>query len=202
MLQIKIAEGAEARKKIFRGAAKVGRLVGMSLGPRGRNAIIRTHYAPPQILNDGVTIARNIMLDDEMEDLGAQTLIDGSMKTDERAGDGTTSTAVIASKIVEEYAKKIEDEDKKHSGDGTIGDGSISIANVNAMAREILDVGADAIEKLKKMAHPLKKTELKNVISTSLGVVFPEYIDTLTEIIQETGKDGYVSVEDNWNTKY
>ena len=202
MLEIKIAEGVEARKKILRGAARVGKIVGMSLGPRGRNAIIKTHYSPPQILNDGVTIARNIMLDDDIEDLGAQTLIEGSMKTDARAGDGTTSTVVLASKIVEEYAKKIEDEDKAHSGDGTLGDGSVSVANVNLMAREILDVGAETIEKLKKMSHPLKKNELKNVISTSLGQIFPEYIDSLTEIIQETGKDGYVSVEDNWLTKY
>src|SRR3990167_6624565 len=202
MLQIIIKSGVSARRKILSGAIKVGEIVGMSLGPFGRNAIIKTKYSPPQILNDGVTIARNIMLDDDIEDLGAQTLIEGSMKTDDRAGDGTTTTVILASKIVEEYVKRIEEEDSSHSGLGTIGEGNIGVANVNKMAREILDTGKIVIEQLKKMSRPMKKQDLKNVISSSLGVLVPEFVDSLAEIVSAVGKDGHISVDDNWHTKY
>lgn len=202
MLHIQIADGAEGRRKILKGASRVGELVGISLGPRGRNAIVKVKYSPPMIVNDGVTIARHIMLKDDIEDLGAQTLIEGSMKADERAGDGTTTTVVLASKMVSEYAKKIEEDDKGASNSGVIGEAGSGLADVNKMAKEILDVGKKVVEKLKEMAKPLKKDQLKNVISSSLGVLFPEFVDNLTDTIEAVGKDGYVSVEDNWHTKY
>lgn len=200
MLKITTVDGPNARKKILKGATKISRLVGMSLGPFGRNAIIKKKYSPPEIVGDGATIARNIMLDDEIEDLGAQALIEGSMKTDERVGDGTTSTMVIASRIVEEYAKKIEEEDLASNGAGLVGDGSESVADVNKMAREIIETGKIVIEKLK--SKPLKKEQLKHVISSALGTLFPEFVDKLADTIQKVGKDGYVSVDDNWATKY
>lgn len=202
MIKIQIADGSKGRKKLLAGASRVGELVGISLGPKGRNAIIKTRYSAPQIVNDGVTIARNIMLPDDIEDLGAQTLIEGSMKADERAGDGTTTTTVLASKIVAEYAKKIEEEDKSNSESGTVGEAGSGTADVNKMAKEILDTGKVVVEKLVKMAKPLKKDQLKNVISSSLGVLFPEFVESLTETIESVGKDGYVSVEDNWHTQY
>lgn len=198
MFKIEIKDGAVGRKKLLKGASRVGELVGVSLGPKGRNAIIKTKYSAPQIVNDGVTIARHIMLEDEIEDLGAQTLIEGSMKADERAGDGTTTTTILASKIVSEYANKIEEEDIE-------GDPGVKLntgADVNKMAKQILDTGKETVEKLKKMAKPLKKDQLKNVISSSLGVLFQEFVDDLTNTIEEVGKDGYVSVEDNWHTQY
>ena len=202
MLNIIIENGREARRKILKGAARVGELVGASLGPRGRTAIIRTKYSAPQIVHDGVTIARNIMLKDEIEDLGAQTLIEGSMKTDARAGDGTTTCTVLASKIVSEYARKIEEEDKNHSDSGMLQEGGSGNADVNRMAKEILDTGRIVVEKLKKQAKPLVKKQLKDVVSSSLGILFPEFIDSIADTVEAVGKDGYVSVEDNWHTKY
>src|SRR3990167_5708705 len=166
MFKVIIEKGARGREKILRGASKVGELVGMSLGPKGRTAIIKTKYSAPQILHDGKTIAQHIMLEDDIEDLGAQTLIEGAMKTDDRVGDGTTTATIIASKIVEEYAKKIKEEDLAYGGDGVIGDGSQNIADVNRMAKEIIETGKFVIEKLEKMAKPLKKNELKNVVSS------------------------------------
>ena len=201
MLDTVIASGIEGRKKILKGATLVGEIVGSSLGPRGRNTVIKTKYSAPNIVNDGVTIARNIMLDDEIEDLGAQALIEGAMKTDEQAHDGTTTCIVVASEAVKSHAKKIEETDKEQTEDGTAGGGE-ALADVNSMAREILDTGKYVVEELKKMARPLKKNELKNVIATSLGKLFPEFIDTITHTIEETGADGYVSVDDNWHTKY
>lgn len=203
MNQIIIKHGQEGRKKLLTGASKVGELVGSSLGPKGRNSIIKVKYSAPQIFNDGVSIARNIMLDDEIEDLGAQTLIEGSMKIDERAGDGTTGGTVIASKIVHDYAKKIEEEDSSCGQTGTIGEANgVSMADVNSMAREILDTGNLVVKKLKEKATKLKKDELKNVVSSSLGLIYPEYTDTITEIVEKIGKDGYIDVDDNWATKY
>lgn len=202
MLNVEIENGVEARRKILRGVEKVGEIVGSSLGPKGRNTIIKTKYSAPQITNDGVTIARHIMLKDPIEDLGAQTLIDGAMKADERAGDGTSTATVLAAKAVSEYAKKIEEEDKSHSDTGTVGEASTGTADVNKMAREILDTGKHVIEELKKVARPLKKDELKNVVSSSLGTMFPEYVDMVAELVEEVGEGGYISVEDNWATKY
>ena len=96
MIKITLASGKSGRKRLLKGAITVGDIVGMSLGPRGRNAIIKTKYSPPNITNDGVSIARQIMLEDNIEDLGAQALIEGSMKVEERVGDGTTSAVVIS----------------------------------------------------------------------------------------------------------
>lgn len=201
MLNIDIAYGAEARRKILKGASKVGKIVGASLGPFGRNAIIKTKYSAPQIHGDGVTIARHIMLKDEIEDLGAQTLIEGAMKADDRVGDGTTTTTVIASKIVKEYGKKIEEEDKSYDT-GTTEEGG-GIADVNKMAREILDTGKDAVEKLQnELSRPLEKKDLKSVIKSSLGTLFTEHVDEITDVVEAVGKDGFISVEDNYATQY
>lgn len=203
MMEIVYAHGTKGRKKLLKGALEVGKLVGMSFGPFGRNAIIKTKYSAPNITNDGVSIAREIMLEDDIEDLGAQALIEGSMKTDERAGDGTTGTVILATKALSDYAQKIEDEDKKQNGIMPTTDNlEVSTANVNKMAREILDTGKEVVEKLKEMARPIKKDELRNVIATSLGTIFPEYVDVIAETVQDVGKDGLISVDDNWRTRY
>lgn len=202
MLKVIIKHGQEGRRKLLKGAALVGDLVGMSLGPRGRSAIIKTKYSPPHIHNDGSTIARHIMLDDPIEDLGAQTLIEGSMKTDERAGDGTTTTAVLAAKIVKDYAQRIEEEDKNDTESGFISEGNTGTADVNRMAKEILDTGKLVVERLREQTKSLAKKDLKNVVSSSLGVLFPEFVEEITNAVEQVGSDGYVSVEDNWHTKY
>lgn len=188
------AFGPAARKKLLRGAAVVGELVSATLGPKGRNSIIQTPYSAPSVTNDGVTIARNICLEDEIEDLGAQTVVEACMQTNDRAGDGTTTTATLACKIISECGKKIEEEDKtKDVGGG---------ADVVGMSRAILEGGAQVIEMLKESAKPLKKGEVKNIISTSIGKIKPEYVEPITEMIEAVGKDGYISVEDNWNTQH
>ena len=197
MAERTIAFGSQARKKLLSGALKVGKYVGATLGPKGRNGIIQAPYSAPDVTNDGVTIARNIVLPDEIEDLGAQTVVEATMKTNERAGDGTTTTAVIACKIIEVCAKIIDEADK-----GTEFSKDQIGADVVAMARSIMEGKDIVIEKLKAMAKPVKKGEIKNIISTSLGKIYPEYIETLTELVESVGKDGYISVDDNWGTKY
>ncbi len=203
MMEIETVSGKEARAKILKGAVKVGNIIGKTLGPRGRAAIIYTKYSAPAIHNDGVSVARQIMLEDEIEDLGAQTFIDGSMQTNDLAGDGTTTCMVLSTKILQDYSEKIKEEDKLQNTAGVVGeDGEESIADVNKMAREILDTGKIVVEKLKKMAHTLKPAELKGVIATSMGSLYPAYTDVIAEVVEKVGKDGYISVNDNWATKY
>lgn len=197
MIKREMSVGSEARAKLLKGALTVGEAVCMSLGPKGRNAIIINPYHPPMVTNDGVTIARNIVLDDKIEDLGAQTIVEAAMQTNRRAGDGTTTTVSIACKIIEDCARKIQKEDEV-----TRASGVASGADVVEMARAINNAKEIVIEKLKKMARPIKKGDIKNIISTSLGKIYPEYVDALTEIIDTVKLDGYVSVEDNFATKY
>lgn len=204
-MEIETVSGKEARAKILKGAVKVGNIIGKTLGPRGRAAIIKTKYSPPAIHNDGVSVARQIMLEDEIEDLGAQTFIDGSMQTNDLAGDGTTTCMVLSTKILQDYSEKIKEEDKLSSIAGTVSEENNeeeSIADVNKMAREILDTGKIVVEKLKKMAHPLKKEELKGVIATSMGSLYSEYTDLIADVVEKVGKDGHISVDDNWATKH
>lgn len=192
-----IVEGKEARAKLLKGALTVSRILGSTLGPNGRNAIIYQSYSAPKIMNDGGEIARHIVLNDEIEDLGAQTAVESTMKTNDRAGDGRSTTAVFQGKILEICANKISEDDK---GGGLTGDELNS--DVIGMSKDILDQKDIVIEKLKVMARPLKKGELKNVVSTSLGRRYPEYVAEVTNMVEQTGIHGYVSVEDNWGTKY
>lgn len=191
-----ILEGSEARAKLIKGALTVCRILGSTLGPKGRNIIIQKAYSAPEIVNDGGTIARHIVLSDPTEDLGAQTVVEATMKTNDRAGDGRSTTALLAGKIIETVSKKVEEQDG-----GKVLSGN-SAADVISLSRDILDQKDIVIEKLKKMGRALKKNELKNVVATSIGKIYPGYIEPIAEMVEKVGLNGYISVEDNWTTKY
>lgn len=199
MIERVIESGITARRKILKGAMAVDRYVGMSLGPAGRNAIVFQAYKAPSISNDGVFIARNIVMKDPIEDLGAQTVIEASMQTGKRAGDGTTTTVVIACKLIEECAKKIELEDQSAKSSGI--DSGADVIGMSVRINEAKELVLKAL-KSADISRPIEKGDIKNIIATSLGKMYPEYIDDLTEVIDKVGLDGYVSVEDNWSTKY
>jgi len=194
-----IASGPEARAKLLKGAMRVGDLVGRTLGPNGRNGILYSAYHAPKITNDGVSIARAIVLDDEIEDLGAQVVVEAAMKTNQRAGDGTTTATVIASKLIKDCAEIIAKEDGKH--DDTL-EGISTKVNTVTLSREITDARTKVIERLKEIAKPVQKGDLKKIVSTSLGKVYPEHVDMVTDILEKVGVDGYVAVEDNFGTKF
>ena len=193
-----ILEGKEARAKLLKGALTVSRILGTTLGPSGRNVIIEKKYSAPIITNDGGETARHIVLEDPIEDLGAQTAVESTMKTNDRGGDGRSTTAVFQGKILEICAKKIEEEDNVPA----FGVEQSMTSDVIGMSREILDQKDKVIEMLKKVARPLKKGELRNVVATSLGRRYPEYVNDVTDAVEKTGVDGYISVEDNYGTKY
>jgi len=188
MIKKIVCEGDRARAKLLKGAETIGRIVGATIGPSGRNAIIYRKYKAPLVTNDGVSIARHTYLEDEIEDLGAQTVVESAMKTNEQAGDGTTTNVVIAVAIISKCFKML--------GEGLLGQ------NVNAMQlkRDIDAAKTKALELLKAKVTPLAPGDLQKIISTSLENL--EFGKTIAEMIETVGKDGYISVEDNWATQY
>ena len=97
--------GEAARKKLQAGVDKLANTVKVTLGPKGRNVVLDREYDTPLITNDGVTIAKDVVLDDPFENMGASLLKQVSIKTNDVAGDGTTTSAVLAQKIVHEGIK-------------------------------------------------------------------------------------------------
>ncbi len=190
----KIVEyGPETVKKFLRGVEVVDQMVGSTIGHCGSNKIIQRKYAAPQITNDGVTIARNIYLEDEVEDLAAQTLVEIAMKTNDLAGDGTTSAVVGGSALIRSSFKRL----KEANENSDMGGGSLAPIQ---LARQIEKAVPEAIALLKEQKVDLTDEFLTDVISTSLENL--EYGKTLGELLKVVGKDGYISVDDNWLTKY
>ena len=141
----RIVFNEEARKSLLKGIDAVADAVKVTLGPKGRNVILEKKFGAPQIVNDGVTIAKEIELEDGLENAGAQLLKEVSSKTNDVAGDGTTTASVLAQAIVREGLRNL-----------TAG------ANPMGMKRG-MDRGVEmAVEKIKKMAQPVqKKNSLK-----------------------------------------
>ena len=175
----KIVFGEEARKTLKRGVDKVADAVKVTIGPKGRNVVIDKGYGGPTITNDGVSIAKEIELKDKLENLGAEIVKEVANKTNDLAGDGTTTSVVLTQAIVNEGFK--------HT---TMG--------VNAMGvRSGIEKATDeAVKALKKIAKPIKgKEEIRQVATISaeseeLGKIIADTIDTV-------GKDGVVTVEES-----
>lgn len=192
-------KGADARKAVFRGAVEAGDYAGITLGPMGLNGVIQTAYRAPRVTNDGVTVLRNLVLDDPTEDLGCQMVVEASMKTNERVGDATTTTAVMDSKIVKDVAALIE---KDETGHDEIVEGMSARVDIVKISTDIMEAQQEVIKKIGEAARPLKKGELRKVIATSLSKAYPQHVDLITEVVDKVGKDGYIAVEENFTTKY
>lgn len=188
-----IAVGDSAVEKFLRGVKVIDELVGGTIGPFGRNRIIYRKYGSPMVTNDGVTIARHTYLDDEIEDLAAQTLVEAALKTNDRAGDGTTSCVVETSALITSSFKRLTDANKTADFGGTR-------LSPMQLAREIRAAAPTALALLEEQKRDLSDEDLNNVIATSLENI--EYSKTLADLLRTVGKDGYISVEDNWATKY
>lgn len=189
-----VESGVKTQEKFLRGVEVVDKIVGDTLGPAGRNRIIQQKYKAPWIINDGAEIARRIVLEDPVEDLAAQTIIEVSMKTAEQAGDGTTTSVVLASALVKKCLGILAKEGKKSILEGGVR------TNPMKLWKQIQEEKDKAVELLKASAKELKDKDLEKVISTSLENM--EYGKTLANLLREIGIDGYISVEDNWATKY
>lgn len=183
-----ICKGEEWHKKMKSGAEQIGELVGNTLGPSGRNVAITRKYRSPMVTNDGVSVARETYLEDEVEDIAAQIIVEISMKTNEQAGDGTTSSVVEAVALVLDCLERMEG--------GTFG----ATGDAMDLFRTIQAEKPKVLELLEKMAVKVGPKELRDIIVTSLEN--REFAEKIAEMIEAVGEDGYVSVEDNFDTKY
>ncbi len=173
----------EARKGLLKGIDAVADAVKVTLGPKGRNVILEKKFGSPQIVNDGVTIAKEIELEDPLENSGAQLLKEVSSKTNDVAGDGTTTASVLAQAIVREGVRNL-----------TAG------ANPILMKRG-MDKAVDlAINTIKKMSQSVDSQEkLAQVASISAGNN-DEVGKLVAEAMEKVGHDGVITVEESKST--
>ncbi len=176
----KIVFNEEARKSLLKGIDAVADAVKVTLGPKGRNVILEKKFGAPQIVNDGVTIAKEIELEDGLENAGAQLLKEVSSKTNDVAGDGTTTASVLAQAIVREGLRNL-----------TAGANPISI-------KRGMDKGVEmAIEKIKSMARPVdSKESLAQVAAISAGNN-TQIGDLIADAMEKVGTDGVITVEES-----
>ena len=176
----RIVFNEEARKSLLKGIDAVADAVKVTLGPKGRNVIIEKKYGAPQIVNDGVTIAKEIELKDGLENAGAQLLKEVSSKTNDVAGDGTTTASVLAQAIVREGLKNL-----------TAG------ANPMSMKRGIDKAVEISIEEIKKLSKPVNtKEEIAQVAGISAGNN-REIGELLAEAMEKVGTEGVITVEES-----
>ncbi len=170
--------GEEARKALEKGVNALADTVKLTLGPKGRNVVLERKYGSPLITNDGVTIAKEIELKDPFENMGAQLIKEVSVKTNDVAGDGTTTAAVLAQAIIREGLKNVA-----------------AGANPMLLRRGITVATEAAASALKAISKPVKnKGEIASVASISAS---DENIGKLiSEAMEKVGKDGVITVDE------
>ena len=173
----------EARRALKRGVDKMADAVKVTLGPRGRYALLDKKYGSPTITNDGVTIARDIELEDPYENMGAQLLEEVAAKTNDVAGDGTTTSIVLAQAIITEGLRNV-----------TAG------ANPMALKRGIERGVAAVVEEIKRLSKPVdSKEDIAHIAAISARDT--EIGEIIAEVMERVGKDGVVTVEESQGLK-
>ena len=171
--------GEEVKKKLQRGVDTVANAVKVTLGPRGRNVVLDKGFGGPTITNDGVSIAREITLKDKFENMGAEIIKEVANKTNELAGDGTTTATVLTQALVNEGLRQT-----------TMG------LNAMAVRNGMEHAAADVVEALRGMATRISSVdEIKQVATISAESV--ELGEKIAETIDKVGKDGVVTVEES-----
>jgi chaperonin GroEL len=171
--------GEEARNAIHAGLKKSAQAVKVTLGPRGRNVVLEKAYGGPRITNDGVSIAKEISFKDKFENMGAEMVKEVANKSNDVAGDGTTTTVVLLEALVDEGLKSI-----------TKGANAMMIRSGMEQARDA------AVSELKKMAKPVEgRSDIEQVASISAESV--ELGRIIAETVEKVGKNGVVTVEES-----
>ncbi|MDD5075168.1 MAG: chaperonin GroEL, partial [Candidatus Peribacteraceae bacterium] len=169
--------GNDARKKIFAGVSKLAQAVRATMGPKGRNAVIEKKYGGPMVTKDGVSVAKEIDLEDSFENMGAHLVREAATKTNDAAGDGTTTATVLAFAIMEEGMKHL------NSG-----------SNAISIKRGIDKAVAAVSRELDSMKKAVSKKEEYAAVA-NISAQDEEIGNVIAEIIDEVGKDGVVTVE-------
>ncbi|WP_347297228.1 chaperonin GroEL [Dolosigranulum savutiense] len=175
--EIKFAE--DARQAMLRGVDKLADTVKVTLGPKGRNVILDQSYGAPQITNDGVTIAREIELEDKFENMGAQLVVEVASKTNDIAGDGTTTATVLAQAIVNEGMKNVA-----------------AGANPVGIRRGIETATNRAVEALRNLSTDVSDNEsIEQIAAISSGDA--EVGKFIADAMDRVGSDGVITIEES-----
>ncbi|TYC50223.1 chaperonin GroEL [Weissella muntiaci] len=169
----------DARAKMQAGVDKLANTVKTTMGPKGRNVVIEQSYGAPTITNDGVTIAKAIELEDHFEDMGAKLVAEVASKTNDIAGDGTTTATVLAQAIVNEGLKNV-----------TAGANPVGVRRGIELAT---DAAVDALHKMSKTVST--KEEIAQV--ASISAANPEVGDLIAEAMEKVGNDGVITIEES-----
>ncbi|MCL4517540.1 MAG: chaperonin GroEL [Firmicutes bacterium] len=173
----------DARKALERGVNAVASAVKVTLGPKGRNVVIERKYGSPIITKDGVTVAKEISLEDPYENMGAQLCREVASKTNDVAGDGTTTATVLAQGIVLEGLKNVA-----------------AGANPMLLKRGIDKAVETAVARIKEMAIPVVgKEQIAHV--ASIAANDPEIGELIADAMEKVGKDGVITVEESKGTR-
>src|SRR6516164_3277866 len=174
-----IAFDQEARDAMRKGVSKLARAVRVTLGPKGRNVILQKSFGSPTVTKDGVTVAKEIELEDKYENMGARMVREVASKTSDVAGDGTTTATVLAEAIFIEGLRAV-----------------VSGANPMLMKRGMEKAVDDIVERLQKMKIDVKtKKDMENVASVASNNR-PEIGRIIAEAMERVGKDGVITVEE------
>jgi chaperonin GroEL len=179
-----IAFDQEAWQAMQRGVSKLARAVKVTLGPKGRNVIIQKSFGSPTVTKDGVTVAKEIELEDKYEDMGAKMVKEVASKTSDVAGDGTTTATVMAEAIYNEGLKSV-------------------VAGVNPlqMKRGMDQAVADIVEVLHKMSTKVKDKKETQQVATVASNFDTEVGQMIAEATEKVGKDGVITVEEGKTLK-
>ena len=171
--------GSKARDKILKGIEKAAKPVGSTLGPRGRNVIIEKSYGAPKITKDGVTVAKDIDLHDKYENLGVQVLKEAANKSNDNAGDGTTTTIVLASAIAKEGVKAVA-------------------AGMNPMdlKRGIDTATEETLKEIKDMSKSISSSEEIAQVATISANGDADIGKKIAKAFDKVGKNGVITVEE------
>lgn len=169
----------DARRAILRGVDKLANTVNVTLGPKGRNVVLEKKYGSPLITNDGVTIAKEIELKDPFENMGAQLVREVASKTNDVAGDGTTTATILAQAIIREGLKNVA-----------------AGANPMIMRHGIEKAVQAAVEELKRIAKPVEGKEAIAQVA-AISADDPEIGKLIAEAMEKVGNEGVITVEES-----
>lgn len=179
MISKEIKFGEEARRSLERGVDKLADSVKITLGPKGRNVVLDRKFGSPTITNDGVTIARDIDLDDPWENLGCQLVKEVAIKTNDVAGDGTTTATVLAQAMIKEGLKNVA-----------------AGANPMIMRKGIEKAVAAVTDAIKDQSHSVESKEAIAQVA-AISANDPEIGEIIADAMEKVGRDGVITVEES-----
>ena len=179
--QIKFGE--DARRQLEAGVNKLADTVKVTLGPKGRNVVLDKKFGSPLITNDGVTIAKEIELEDPFENMGAQLVKEVATKTNDVAGDGTTTATLLAQAIIREGLKNVA-----------------AGANPMVLKKGILKATDTTVEGLKKLSHPIEDSKAIAQVA-AISASDEEVGKLIAQAMEKVGNDGVITVEESKTMK-